>query len=155
MEIPGEFRELIELLIAHEAEFLLVGSHALAFHGRPRYTEDIDLWISRTQENSERVSAALAEFGVGVSNDAAKDFTKDRKILQLGVAPRRIDILTFLDGCDWSTAHGRAMKGELSGLAVKVLSLEDYVLTKRASGRPKDLLDLELLREQLGSLPGD
>lgn len=153
MEIPDEFRELIELLIAHKVEFLIVGSYALAFHAQPRYTEDIDFWVSRSEENAQRVRQVLEEFGVSMSDEAARQLTEDKRLLQLGIPPRRVDILTFLDGCDWETASGRTIEGDLSGLRVKVLSLEDYVLTKRASGRAKDRLDLELLREQIGYLP--
>ncbi|MFM9873467.1 MAG: DUF6036 family nucleotidyltransferase [Fimbriimonadaceae bacterium] len=142
-------------MIALKVEFLVVGSHALAFHAQPRYTEDIDCWVARSSENAGRIRVALEEFGVGLDESAIQQLTEDKRLLQIGIPPRRVDILTFLNGCECGVALGRAVVGDLSGLKVRVLSLEDYVLTKKASGRAKDLLDLELLRDQVVELPGD
>lgn len=98
----------------------------------------------------------MAEFGINLSDDAKRQLTQDRKLLRFGVKPQRVDILTFLDGCDFDIAVNRAIRSEAADVPVKFLSLEDYVLTKRASGRRKDLRDLEDLREAIGQpLPGE
>lgn len=155
-DLSPDFRDLIESLTSQDVEFIIVGAYALAYLGHSRFTEDIDLWIRRSEENAKRVQSALNQFGIVIDDVAARQLTEDRKILQFGVKPQRVDILTFLDGCDFDTARARASKSRISNSAVLFLSLEDYVLTKRASGRRKDLRDLEELREALGRpLPGD
>jgi predicted nucleotidyltransferase len=155
-DLSQDFQELIELLTSHGVEFIIVGAYALAYLGHTRYTEDIDFWIRRTRENARRTADALKEFGITLDDNAVDQLTEDRKLLQFGVKPQRVDILTFLDGCDFDTAVERASESEAGDVPVKFLSLEDYVLTKLASGRRKDLRDLEDLREAIGRpLPGD
>ncbi len=149
-DLSQDFQELIGLLTYHDVEFIVVGAYALAFWGHTRYTEDIDLWIRRTKENAKNVTKALAEFGINLSDESAAQLTQDRKLLQFGIKPQRVDILTFLDGCDFDTAVERASVADIANSQVKFLSLEDYVLTKRASARRKDLRDLEDLREAIG-----
>ena len=154
--LSQDFRELIESFTSHGVDFIIVGAYALAFLGHARFTEDIDIWIRRNEENAERTRVALEDFGIFIDDKATNQLTQDRILLQFGVEPQRVDILTFLDGCDYETARGRATQTDLSGLIVHFLSLEDYVLTKRASGRRKDVRDLEDLREALGHpLPGE
>ncbi len=155
-DLNPDFRDLIKLFTFHHVDFIVVGAYALAYLGHSRYTEDIDLWIHRSESNSNRVRTALAEFGISIDDLAARQLLQDRMLLQFGLSPHRVDILTFLDGCDFVTAHARAAQSDIDGVTVPFLSLEDYVLTKRASGRRKDIRDLEDLREALGcSLPGD
>lgn len=155
-DLSQDFQDLIESFTSHRVRFIVVGGYALAFLGHPRFTEDIDLWIERSEDNAQRVRAALAESGIAMDDEAARQLTQDRMLLQFGIKPQRVDILTFLDGCSFTTAIDRATISSLGGSEVAFLSLEDYVLTKRASGRSKDLRDLEDLREALGKpLPGD
>lgn len=138
----NDWKELIDSLASHDVEFLIVGSAALAFYGRPRYTEDIDLWIRRTDENCERLLVALKAYGLPIDGDAISTLAHaDRQMIVLGASPQAVDLLNFLDGGNFDDAWGRRSVGELGGLTVNFIGLEDYVRTKRASGRPKDLQD--------------
>lgn len=154
-DLNPDFQDLIDCLTSHGVDFLLVGAHALAFHGVARFTEDLDVWMRRTRENAARVESAMAAFGIDLSAEAVKALTEERKMLRFGHPPRRIEILNFLDGCEYDTAVARSVREEIGGTRVAILGLEDYVSTKRASGRPKDGSDLTLLRSAIGPLPGD
>src|SRR5579862_10018032 len=154
-ELNPDFADLIRSLTAHHVDFLVVGAHALAFHGVARYTADLDLWIQRTSANADRLRAALTDFGIALGQADAEQMTKERKFMRFGHEPARIEILNFLDGCDFETALSRSLEEDLAGVKVRILGLEDYVLTKKASGRPKDASDLAMLRSMLGQLPGD
>jgi len=107
-DLSPDFQDLIESFTSHGVEFIIVGAYALAFLGHTRYTEDIDLWIRRSEENAARVRAALADFGIQIDDSAAEQLKQDRMLLQFGVKPQRVDILTFLDGCDFDTAVARS-----------------------------------------------
>jgi hypothetical protein len=155
IDLNPDFEDLIRSLTAHGVEFLVVGAHALAFHGIARYAGDLDLWMRRTRENADRLRLALAEFGVPITRDDAEQMTLERKFLRFGHEPRRVEILNFLDGCEYDSAAHRAEMAPLADMNVPILSLPDYVATKRASGRPKEASDLDLLREMIGRLPGD
>jgi predicted nucleotidyltransferase len=154
-DLNADFQDFIDSLTSRGVEFLLVGAHALAFHGVARYTEDLDVWVRRTRENASRVQAALRDFGIALSGEEAVQLLEERKMLRLGHPPHRIEILNFLDGCHYETAAERAVEERIGNTQVKVLGIIDYVATKRASGRPKDLSDLVLLKEALGYLPGE
>jgi len=154
-DLSQDFQDLLRSLTGHDVEFLVVGAYALAFHGVARYTEDLDIWIARTEENAGKLREALFDFGIQLSDDHVRQLLLERKFLRLGHAPNKIEILNFLDGCEFSTAVARRSMGELAGIAVPILGLEDYVLTKKASGRPKDGSDLALLKEAIGILPGE
>ncbi len=146
--------ELLQLLRSHDVRFLVVGSTALAVHARPRFTEDIDLWFDRTEENVKRLTAALNEFGLAIDTDKLRPFwQQDRQMVTLGVRPQKIDLLNFLGDDSFQDAWPRGVESELSGIQVRVIGFEDFVRSKHAAGRPKDLADLELLREVHGELP--
>ena len=148
--------ELIESLTSHGVEFLVAGAHVLAHHGRGRFTEDLDFFLRRTDDNVVLVRDALHEFGFDLSEEAQSRLRDDtRGFIALGRKPNRVDLLNFLDGVDFDEAWRRKSPGQLAGIDVFFLSLEDYVATKRSSGRPKDRLDLELLRDAVGPLPDD
>lgn len=149
-DLHPDHRELIALLTSHGVEFIVVGSYALAMHGYVRYTEDLDLWVNRTRENAARIRAAFNDFGVPLDDIAEAKLSEDRQLLQVGIKPQMIDILTFLDGCEFTSASANALREVLAGTPVKVLGLDDYIATKRASGRPKDGDDLRRLGEVLG-----
>jgi hypothetical protein len=124
--------------------------------GHTRYTKDIAFWIRRSEENAQRAAGALREFGIPLGPDSISQLAQDRKLLQFGVKPQRVDILTFLDGCEFDTAIERAAMPLVANVPGKFLTLGDYVLTKPASGRRKDLRDIEDLRDVIGPpLPGD
>ena len=154
-DLNQDFLDLIKSFTSQDVEFMVVGAHALAFHGVARYTEDLDLWIRRTHENVERFQQAMFLFGIAIPDDAVQAMLGQRKMIRFGNKPRRIEILNFLDGCTFDRAVLRSAEASLDGVPVQILSLEDYVATKRASGRPKDESDLTLLREAIGRLPGD
>ena len=147
MEIPNDFTELLGLFNANRVEYLLVGGYALAHHGAPRYTGDMDLFIHATPENAERVLAALAAFGFGTLGLTAADFFTPDQVVQLGAPPVRIVLLTGLDGVSWEDAWLGAEPSELEGQPVTVIGRKAFVANKRAAGRPSDLADLEALGE--------
>jgi predicted nucleotidyltransferase len=153
MKLPQDFREFLELFNAKGVEYMIVGSYALAYYGAPRYTGDIDVFVRRTEVNAQRIMGALNEFGFAFPNLTWNDFVKGDTVIQLGVPPVRIDILTFLSGMDWDTASSHKVPDEIDGVPVFVIGREDYIVNKKASGRAKDLADIEALGEQINPTP--
>lgn len=141
-----DFKEFAELLNAHRVEYLVVGGYALAAHGHPRYTGDIDFWLARNSDNIERLLAALREFGFGSLALKTEDFAPDA-VIQLGQPPRRIDLLMGIDGVDFDACYERRDVITIDGLALNFIGLDDFKANKRASGRLKDLADLEALND--------
>lgn len=140
-----DFRDMLSALNDEGAEYLLVGAYALAVHGLPRATGDMDLWVRPTPANAARVMAALRRFGAPLADLCEADLTAPGTVFQLGDAPRRIDLLTSIDGVAFDEAWQRRASTPLSGLRVPVLSREDFIRNKRTVGRPKDLADLAWL----------
>lgn len=130
---------------AHEARYLVVGAHAVAYHGHPRYTGDIDLWIERSPDNARRVLEALREFGFGDVGLDEQTLLKPKQVIQLGYPPNRIDILTDLEVLEFSSCYERRDTAVVDGLPVPLIGLDDLKANKRALGRPQDLADLEKL----------
>lgn len=139
-----DFKEFAELLNAHGVEYLVVGGYALAAHGHPRYTGDIDFWVRLHQDNIERLLAALQAFGFASLGLQVQDFDHDT-VLQLGQPPCRIDILTGIDGVDFEVCFERRESAVLGGVPLNVIGLNDFITNKKASGRLKDLVDLQVL----------
>ena len=125
----------------------MVGAHALAFHGRPRYTGDIDLWLRPTPENAARIEQILVEFSFASLGLKAADFLSPERIVQLGIAPNRIDLLTSLTGVAFDEAWNQRVPGELDGIPVAFLSREMLIKNKRATGRIQDAADVEALEK--------
>ena len=140
-----DFREMLSGLSAQQAEFLLVGAYALAGHGLPRATGDIDIWIRPTPDNAARVWRALAAFGAPLESLTIEDLTTPGVFFQMGVPPRRIDILTAIDGVEFDEAWSTRLDCVIDGIRLPVLGREALIRNKRASGRPKDLADLAWL----------
>lgn len=140
-----DFKEFAELLGAHRVDYLVVGGYALAAHGHPRYTGDIDFWVRPTPDNIERLLTALAAFGFASLGLRAEDFATDT-VVQLGQPPRRIDLLTAIDGVHFDDCFARRETVALAGLNLSIIGLEDFKSNKRAAGRLKDLADLESLK---------
>ena len=147
MDLYPDFKELLELLNAHKVDYLIVGGYALALHGYPRFTGDLDIYLGIQQDNAKKVLSVLKEFGFGELNLSEKDFTQSDQIIQLGVPPIRIDFITSIDGVEWDTAWANREKGNWADVPVAYLSREDFISNKRASGRLKDLADIESLGE--------
>ena len=148
MEIQRDYKELLELFNAHNVEYLIVGGYALAFHGAPRFTGDIDLLVKPDAENAKRILAALAEFGFGSVDLSETDFTSGNNIIQLGVQPIRVDIMTSLTGVGWEKAESGKVVGNYGDTEVYFIGKDDFVLNKRTLGRKRDLADLEALEEE-------
>lgn len=142
-----DFAEILSELSAAGAEFLIVGAHALAAHGIPRATGDLDIWVRPTLENADRVLRALQRFGAPLFDLTRDDLTRSDTVFQIGVPPSRVDILSGISGVDFAAAWSRRMTVTIDDQALDVLSREDFIANKRAAGRPKDLLDLALLDE--------
>lgn len=149
-----DFVELLALLQSHEVEFLVVGSTALAVHARPRYTEDLDLWLHRTEDNVRRLVHALQEFGFPVNEETLRPFwQQDRQMVTLGAKPQAVDLLNFLADDPFEEAWTRRIEANLAGVTVAVIGLEDFIRAKRVANRPKDQADLAILEEIIGPLP--
>lgn len=140
-----DFAEMLSALSEAGAEFLIVGAHALAAHGVPRATGDLDIWVHSTTENATRVLTALKAFGAPLTDLSLDDLTKPDTVFQIGVVPCRIDILTGISGVRFAEAWDRRIGVDVEGVQVQVIGRADFKTNKLASGRPKDLLDLELL----------
>jgi hypothetical protein len=140
-----DFAEMLSALSEAGAEFLIVGAHALAAHGVPRATGDLDIWVRSTTENAARVLTALRVYGAPLADLSLDDLTKPDTVFQIGVVPCRIDILTGISGVRFAEAWHRRLAVDVEGVRVQVIGRDDFKTNKLASGRPKDLLDLELL----------
>jgi hypothetical protein len=145
MVLNPDFREFIECLNANQVRYLVVGGYAVAFHGHPRYTKDLDIWIQPTLENAQKVIQALAAFGFASLNLVASDFAQSDQVVQLGYPPNRIDLITSPDGVDFETCYQSKIESDLDGLKICWIDLENLRLNKKVSGRSQDLADLESL----------
>lgn len=142
-----DYRDILLSLSNNKVAYLVVGAYALGIHGYPRATGDIDIWVAATPENSSLVHKALAEFGAPLGEITASTFAEKGIVFQIGVAPRRIDILTQIDGVEFSDAWPAREIVDLDGLAIPFISKPDLIRNKLATGRKKDLLDAEMLQE--------
>jgi hypothetical protein len=142
-----DFLDMLSALSEEGAEFLVVGAYALAVHGLPRATGDLDIWIGLSTANRERVWQALATFGAPLYSLSPEDLSRPDLVFQIGVAPQRIDLLTTVDGVEFETAWRDRLETEVSGVNVPVISREHLAQNKRATGRPQDLADLAWLDE--------
>ena len=145
MELPRDFSELLASFVEHRVEFIVVGAYAVAFHGRPRMTGDLDLFVAPTPENAARVMRALDAFGFGDVGLAESDFATPDTVIQLGVAPVRIDLLTSITSVSWEEAWRGRESADLGGIPVFMLGLAELRRNKRATGRAQDRADVEAL----------
>ena len=147
MEPPRDFCELLECFNANRVRYLVVGAYALAFHGVPRMTGDLDLLLDRAPDNAEHVIGALTAFGFGDVGLSVADFQKPDVVIQLSLPPVRVDLLTDITGVTWDMAWAGRAAGEFGGVPVAFLGIAELRANKRATGRHKDLADLEALGE--------
>jgi len=143
--LTDDFREFLRLLDAHRVDYLLIGGYAVALHGYPRATIDLDVWVRMDPDNAARIMTALREFGFDSPQLEARLFVQPDQIVRFGVPPFRIEILTTIAGVDFTPCRQRAEMLQIDGLTVPVVSLGDLKINKRAAGRHKDLADLEHL----------
>ncbi len=145
IELPPDFKEFLRLLNCHNADYLVIGGFAVGFHGYPRSTSDIDIWISKTPENVIRVVAAIREFGFDTPNLTPELFLQQRKIVRMGHPPVRIEVMNEIDGVTFDECRADRVKTEFDGIPVNIIGLTDLRRNKTASARPKDLDDLQQL----------
>ena len=148
MEIQSDFTELLKLFNVHNVRYIIVGSYALAFHGAPRYTGDIDILVKPDQENAIKILKALGDFGFGSLGLKENDFIFPDTVVQLGYPPVRIDIMTSISGIDWDTIDHGSVDGLYGDLPVKYIGRKEFVINKKSTKRMKDLADLEALGEK-------
>ena len=148
MQLDRDFREFVECLGGREVRYLVVGGYAVALHGHPRYTGDLDVWVSTAAANAERLLSALDDFGFGSLGLVEEDFTEPGRVVQLGYPPLRIDLLTSIDGVDFEACFDRRVQVVVDGLSVPFIGLDDLRRNKASSGRPQDLADLAALEDQ-------
>lgn len=145
MSLSADLREFIELLNSRGVEYVIVGAHSLAFHGRPRYTGDLDILVRPSPENTERIATVLAEFGFAESDFKPSDFVEPNQMIQLGRVPNRIDLLTGISGVATGDAFAKRISTKLAGLPVFMLSKDLLIQNKRAVGLPQDLANIDAL----------
>jgi hypothetical protein len=145
LDVQPDFRDLLALFNAHRVEYVVVGAYALAFHGAPRFTGDMDVLVRPGVRNARRIIAALAEFGFASLGLAAEDFKESGRVVQLGVAPVRIDLVTSLTGVSWKEVAAGSRPGKYGDVRVRYLGKKEFIKNKRAIGRSKDLADIEAL----------
>ena len=136
-----DFLEILSAFSEERVEFLVVGAYALAVHGLPRATGDIDLWVRPTRDNARRVRAALARFGAPIGNLSEQDLVTRGTVFQIGVAPRRIDVLTLIDGVEFDEAWAAQTMTRVGGIDIPVIGRAELIRNKKATGRAKDLAD--------------
>jgi len=148
MEVQPDFKELLALFNDHRVSYLIVGGYALAFHGAPRFTGDLDIFIKPDHENASRIVAALDAFGFASLGLTESDFEQPDQVIQLGVAPVRIDLITTITGVSWDEAFAGKVVSSYGDVPVHYIGRQQFVLNKRATGRKRDLADLEALGEK-------
>ena len=145
MIIDKDFKEFIQLLNKNKVKYLVVGGYAVALHGHPRYTKDLDIWIWINKSNAEKLINTLNEFGLNSLGLKPDDFLSSGNVIQLGYPPNRIDLLTSVDGVDFNSCYESRIEVEIENINVDFIDLENLKKNKKASGRYQDLADLENL----------
>ena len=140
-----DYRDMLQILLGDEVHFLVVGAYAMGAYGYPRATGDFDIWVDTSPENSKKVYSSLAKFGAPLTNISEETFTEEGIVFQIGIAPRRIDILTHIDGVRFKDAYESKEVIEVEGLPIPFISRNDLIKNKRSTGREKDRLDADYL----------
>jgi hypothetical protein len=145
LKLNRDFQELLECFARHDVRYLIVGGWALAAHGVPRLTKDLDVWVWPESGNAQRIVAALGEFGFGDLGLTVDDFVAEDTVIQLGYPPNRVDLLTTPTGVDFDACWRDRLEVAMSGLPVPFIGVEGLRANKRATGRPQDLVDIQSL----------
>jgi hypothetical protein len=146
--LPPDFKDFIRLLNEHEVEYLLIGGYAVALYGHVRFTQDMDIWVNTTPENAQRVVQTLLAFGLSSANELLDVFQKENRVVAMGVPPLKIEVVTTISGVNFEACYAEREVLEIEGLLINYLSFKYLRINKAASGRPKDLADLEHLPEE-------
>jgi predicted nucleotidyltransferase len=147
MTLDPDFEDFIKLLNQYEVEYMIIGGYAMAFHGRPRYTGDLDIWINISESNAMKMLKVLEEFGFSSLNFKKEDFLKENLINQIGYPPLRIDILTSIDGINFQDAYPQKQVIIIEGFTANYIGLNELIQNKNASGRQQDLVDVKTLQK--------
>jgi predicted nucleotidyltransferase len=143
--LPHDFKDFLRLLNAKSVEYLLVGGYAVGYHGYPRATADMDVWIARKPENAQRVTEALRSFGFDLPDLKPDLFLDENRIVRLGLPPLRIEVITSASGVTFEECYLKRIRAEIDGISVNIIGREQLLANKRAAGRHKDLDDIEHL----------
>ncbi len=143
-----DYKEILQLLLNNKVRFLVVGAYAMGAHGYPRATGDFDIWVEATAENAKKIYKTLCEFGAPLFEVTEKTFSKEGIVLQIGIAPRRIDFITHIDGVDFSKAYKTKEIIEVEKLRIPFISKRNLIKNKQSTGRKKDKLDVDYLKKQ-------
>lgn len=147
MDLAPDFSEFCELLNDHDVEFVVVGAHALAFHGAPRFTGDLDILVRPTLDNGQRLLSTIAAFGFPTTTLTPDDIVAGNKVIEMGVVPVQIHVMSQIDGVTWEDVWQSHVTGTLGSRTVPFIGRDVYLRNKRAAGRPKDLADIAALRD--------
>lgn len=142
-----DYKDMLQSLLDNDVKFLIVGAYALAAYGYPRATGDFDIWVEASPENSKKILSSLASFGSPTSGLTEKTFMEKGIVFQIGVAPRRIDLITHIDGVDFKDAYPSRKTITMEGLDIPFISKENLIKNKKSTGRDKDLVDVRQLEE--------
>jgi predicted nucleotidyltransferase len=145
IHLPRDFKEFLKLLNAYEVEYLLIGGYAVGYHGYPRATADMDVWIAMNPVNADRIVSVLKDFGFDRADLSPELFLKEWQIIRLGVPPVRIEIATTVSGVNFNQCYAERVVDVLDGVKVNLIGLNHLKINKKASGRHQDLADLENL----------
>jgi hypothetical protein len=145
MTLPPDFKEFLKLLKEHNVRYLLIGGYAVGYHGYPRATDDMDIWVAIQPDNAQRLVSALKAFGMDDPELKSELFLRKQIIVRMGFAPLRLEISTTISGVEFEECYARRLVGTLDGVEVNLIDLHNLKKNKRASGRPKDIADLENL----------
>ena len=147
MTLAQDFEDFIKLLHKNEVDYLVVGGYALAFHGKPRHTGDLDIWINNSEANAEKLVLAIADFGLSSLGLTKSDFMQEGYVTQIGYPPLRIDLLNTIDGVKFEDAFPNRLSVDVNGFDVNYIGLKEFIKNKTASGRSQDIADLKEIKK--------
>lgn len=146
--LPPDFKEFLALLDSEKIEYLLVGGYAVSYHGYPRPTGDLDIWVAVNPDNASKLTKVLAEFGFGNAGATPELLLTPGRVIRMGVPPVRIEIINKISGVEFSRCYAQRIQVVMNGVPVSLINREDLLVNKRAAGRPKDLGDVKQLEKQ-------
>ena len=148
LELSRDLRELLKCFLTHDVRFLVIGGHAVSFHGYARFTKDLDIWIERSDENASRIVSALQDFGLDFEGLCNEMFTDESRMTQMGREPNRVDILHTIKGAEFAECFSRRGFATIDGTPIPIISKDDLIKNKLATGRSQDLADAEQLKDR-------
>ena len=147
LELSRDLRELLKCFLSHDVRFLIIGGHAVSYHGYSRFTKDLDVWIERSESNSLNIVQALRDFGFDFEGLSPEMFTDESRMTQMGREPNRVDILHTIKGVEFGDCYTRSLRANIDGTSIPIISKADLLLNKIATARPQDLADADQLQK--------